>query len=166
MRRAGCPSRDGIRRACVETPGRSQRREPGEPVGHERADPSPQPWGEGNTCGARSDTWCVRAARRERGAFDLGRSRCVPMKVFMLQVGPKSRRGRPGYKARPKCLAGAQREVRDRVVARTRRESGATRVEAARGMGLGESGVAWCEGGPQEWERKGMGGLSTVLEAR
>jgi hypothetical protein len=84
----------------------------------------------------------------------------------MPQMGPKSRRGRPGYKARPKCRAGAQREVRDRVVARTRRESGATRVETARGMGLGESGVPWCEGGPQEWERKGMGRLSTVLEAR
>jgi hypothetical protein len=90
----------------------------------------------------------------------------IPMKVFMPQVGPKSRRGRPGYKARPKCRAGAQREVRDLIVARTRRESGATRVEAARGRGPGESGASWCQGGPQEWERGRAVGLSTEPEAR
>src|SRR6266540_1804833 len=74
-----------------------------------------------------------------------------PMKVFMPQSGPKSRRGRLSYKATPKCLAGAQREVRDLVVAMTRRESGATCVKPARGVGIGESGCPWCEGGPQEW---------------
>jgi hypothetical protein len=62
-----------------------------------------------------------------------------PMKVFMPQLGPKSRRGRPGYKATLKCSAGAQREVRDLVVATTRRESGATSVMTARGVGRGES---------------------------
>ena len=41
---AGCPSRDGIRRACVEPPGRNRGGSHGEPVGHERADPSPQPF--------------------------------------------------------------------------------------------------------------------------
>jgi hypothetical protein len=89
-----------------------------------------------------------------------------PMKVFMPQWGPKSRRGRPSYKAMPKCLVGAQREVRDFVVARTRRESGATRVRTARGVGVGESGCPRCEGGPQEWGRERDVMLSTEPEAR
>jgi hypothetical protein len=54
-----------------------------------------------------------------------------PMKVFMPQSGPKSRRGRLSYKATPKCSVGAQREVRDLVVATTRHESGATRGDSA-----------------------------------
>ena len=65
-----------------------------------------------------------------------------PMKVFMPQSGPKSWRGRLSYKATPKCSVGAQREVRDLVVATTRRESGATRVTTARGVWVGESGSA------------------------
>ena len=89
-----------------------------------------------------------------------------PMKVFMPQSGPKSRRGRLSYKAMPKCSVGAQREVRDLVVARTRRESGATRVVTARGVGCGESGAPRCEGGPQEWERGSDAMLSTEPEAR
>jgi hypothetical protein len=76
-----------------------------------------------------------------------------PMKVFMPQVGPKSRRGRPGYKARPKCSVGAQREVRDLVVATTRRESGATRArqrgdgEPAKAGPPGAKGVHRCGSG-------------------
>ena len=58
-----------------------------------------------------------------------------PMMVFMPQSRPKSRRGRRSYKAMPKCSVDAQREVRGLVVARTRRESGATRVQTARGVG-------------------------------
>jgi len=89
-----------------------------------------------------------------------------PRMVFMPQWGPKSRRGRLGYKARPKGPVGAQREVRDLGVARTRRESGATRARAARGGWLGESGAIRCEGGPQERERERAVALSTVPEAR
>ncbi len=89
-----------------------------------------------------------------------------PMKVFTPQSGPKSRRGRLGYKATPKCLAGAQREVRDLVVARTRRESGVTRAQTARGVWARESGSTRCEGGPQEREREGNAMLSTEPEAR
>lgn len=89
-----------------------------------------------------------------------------PMKVFMPLPGPKSRRGRPGYKARPKCSVGAQREVRGLVVATTRRESGGTRARAAWGRGAGESRSPGCEGGPQVRERGRMGRLSTALEAR
>jgi hypothetical protein len=89
-----------------------------------------------------------------------------PMKVFMPRSGPKSRRDRLGYKATPKCLAEAQREVRDLVVARTRRESGATRVQTARGVWAGESRRARCEGGPQEREPEGATTLSTDPEAR
>lgn len=88
------------------------------------------------------------------------------MKVFMPPLGPKSRRGRLSYKVTPKCSAGAQREVRDFVVARTRRESGATRVTTARGVGVGESGCPRCEGGPQEWEPESEAMLSTEPEAR
>jgi hypothetical protein len=89
-----------------------------------------------------------------------------PMKVFMPRSGPKSWRGRPSYKAMPKCSVGAQREVRDPVVATTCRESGATRVMAARGVGVGESGCPQCEGGPQEWGRESDVMLSTEPEAR
>jgi hypothetical protein len=90
----------------------------------------------------------------------------IPMMVFMPQLGPKSRRGRLSYKATPKCSVGAQREVRDLVVATTRRESGATRVTTARGVWVGESGSAWREGGPQEWEHGSDAMLSTEPEAR
>ncbi len=62
--------------------------------------------------------------------------------------------------------AGAQREVRDLVVARTRRESGATRVMPARGVGVDESGRPRCEEGPQEWEAESDAMLSTEPEAR
>jgi hypothetical protein len=89
-----------------------------------------------------------------------------PMKVFMPQSGPKSRRGRLSYKATPKCSVGAQREVRDLVVATTRHESGATRGGTARGVGVGESGRPRCEGGPQEWEPESDAMLSTEPEAR
>ncbi len=89
-----------------------------------------------------------------------------PRMVFMPQWGPKSRRERRGYKARPKGPVGTQREVRDLVVARTCRESGATRVQTAWGVGAGESGRPWCEGGPQEWELGSVGVLSTEPEAR
>ena len=89
-----------------------------------------------------------------------------PMKVFMPRLGPKSRRGRLSYKATPKGLADAQREVRGLVVATTRRESGATGVKTALGMRARESGRAWCEGGPQEWERESDVMLSTASEAR
>jgi len=89
-----------------------------------------------------------------------------PMKVFMPQSGPKSRRGRLSYKAMPKRSAGAQREVRDLGVARTRRESGVTRAEPARGVWVGESGATWCEGGPQEREHGSEAMLSTEPEAR
>ena len=75
------------------------------------------------------DTRCVRTARRDRGASDLGRSRCVPVEgVHAASVGPKSRRERRGYKAMPKCSADAQREVRSLVVVRKRRENDATRA--------------------------------------
>jgi hypothetical protein len=84
----------------------------------------------------------------------------------MPRSGPKSRRGRLSYKALPKCSAGAQREVRDFVVATTRRESGATRAMAAGGVDVGESGRTRCEGGPQEWERGSDAILSTEPEAR
>jgi hypothetical protein len=84
----------------------------------------------------------------------------------MPRSGPKSRRGRLSYKAMPKCSVSAQREVRDLVVAMTRRESGATRAKAARGVGVGESGCPGCEGGPQEWERESNVLLSTESEAR
>lgn len=84
----------------------------------------------------------------------------------MPQWGPKSRRGRPSYKATPKCSVGAQREVRDLVVATTCRESGATRARPARGVGVGESGCPRCKGGPQEWEPKSDAMLSTEPEAR
>jgi len=89
-----------------------------------------------------------------------------PTKVFMPRFGPKSRRGRLSYKATPKCLAGAQREVRDLVVAMTRRESGATDVRPAPDVRARESGRAWCEGGPQEWEHESDAMLSTESEAR
>lgn len=89
-----------------------------------------------------------------------------PMKVFMPRSGPKSRRGRLSYKATPKCSVGAQREVRDLVVATTCRESGTTRVVTARGVECGESGALRCEGGPQEWERGSDAMLSTEPEAR
>ena len=89
-----------------------------------------------------------------------------PMKVFMPRFGPKSRRGRLSYKATPKCSAGAQREVRDLVVATTRCESGATGVTPALDVRVRESGRAGCEGGPQEWERERDGRLSTAAEAR
>jgi hypothetical protein len=89
-----------------------------------------------------------------------------PMKVFMPQSGPKSRRGRLSYKAMPKCSVGAQREVRGLVVARTRRESGATGVTPAPDVRACESGRAWCEGGPQGWERESVAMLSTESEAR
>lgn len=89
-----------------------------------------------------------------------------PMKVFMPQSGSKSRRGRLSYKATPKCSVGAQREVRDLVVAMTCRESGGTRVMAARDVGIGESRCPRCEGGPQEWERGSDVRLSTEPEAR
>jgi len=88
------------------------------------------------------------------------------MKVFMPPLGPKSRRGRLSYKATPKCSAGAQREVRDFVVARTRRESGATRAMTARDVRAGESRSAWGEGGPQERERGSDAMLRTEPEAR
>ena len=94
---------------------------------------------------------------------DLG---AFPMKVFMPQSGPKSRRERSSYKATPKCSVDAQREVRDSVVAVTRRESGGTGVKTASDMRARESGRAWCEGGPQEWERGGAAMLSTESEAR
>jgi hypothetical protein len=84
----------------------------------------------------------------------------------MPRLGPKSRRGRLSYKALPKCSASAQREVRGLVVATTCRESGATRVLAARGVGVGESGCPRCEGGPQEWEHGSDAMLSTEPEAR
>lgn len=84
----------------------------------------------------------------------------------MPRSGPKSRRGRLSYKATPKCSAGAQREVRDLVVAMTRRESGATGVKPALDVRAGESGRAWCEGGPQEWEPESDAMLSTEPEAR
>ena len=89
-----------------------------------------------------------------------------PMKVFMPQWGPKSRRERSSYKARPKCSVDTQREVRDLVVAATRRESGATGVKTASGVRARESGRAWCEGGPQEWEHESDARLSTAVEAR
>jgi hypothetical protein len=89
-----------------------------------------------------------------------------PKMVFMPRSGPKSRRGRPGYKATPKGRVDAQREVRDLVVARTCRESGATRARTARDVGTHESGDPWCEGGPQEWERESDAMLSTEPEAR
>jgi hypothetical protein len=89
-----------------------------------------------------------------------------PMTVFMPQWGPKSQRGRPGYKATPKGRADAQREVRGLMVATTRRESGVTRVQTARGRWACESGPSWCEGGPQVRERGGNARLSTEPEAR
>ena len=84
----------------------------------------------------------------------------------MPQLGPKSRRERSSYKATPKCSVDAQREVRDLVVAVTRRESGATGVKTARDVRARESGRAWCEGGPQEWERESDVMLSTESGAR
>jgi hypothetical protein len=84
----------------------------------------------------------------------------------MPQWGPKSRRDRPGYKAMPKCLVDAQREVRDLIVATTRRESGAIRVRAARDVGARESPLPGCEGGPQEREPERAMTLSTEPEAR
>ena len=86
--------------------------------------------------------------------------------VFMPRSGPKSRRGRLGYKARPKCLVEAQREVRDSVVATMRRESDATRVRAARDTWACESRLMGCEGGPQEREPERARTLSTEPEAR
>jgi hypothetical protein len=84
----------------------------------------------------------------------------------MPQWGPKSRRERSGYKATPKGLADAQREVRGLVVATTRRESGATCVRTARDGWACESGLIGCEGGPQAWEPQRATSLSTDLEAR
>jgi len=84
----------------------------------------------------------------------------------MPRSGPKSRRGRPSYKATPKCSVGAQREVRDLVVARTCRESGTTGVTTALGVRARESGRARCEGGPQGWEPERAAMLSTEPEAR
>jgi hypothetical protein len=89
-----------------------------------------------------------------------------PMMVFMPPSRPKSRRERRSYKATPKCSVDAQREVRGLVVARTRRESGATRAYTARGVGAGESRRTRCEGGPQERERERAAMLSTEPEAR
>jgi hypothetical protein len=84
----------------------------------------------------------------------------------MPRWGPKSQRGRSSYKATPKCSVDAQREVRDLVVAATRRESGATGVKTALGMRARESRRAWWEGGPPEWERESDVMLSTESEAR
>jgi hypothetical protein len=57
------------------------------------------------TCRARSETWCVRTARRDRGASDLGRSRCVLDEgVHAARMGPKNRRGRSSYKAESERL--------------------------------------------------------------
>ena len=89
-----------------------------------------------------------------------------PMKVFMPPFGPKSRSGRLSYKAMPKRSVGAQREVRDLVVATTRRESGVTCARGTQGVRTSESRFAWCEGGPQERERGSAAMLSTEPEAR
>ncbi len=90
-----------------------------------------------------------------------------PSKVFMPPVGGRRAGGIEGAIRRvPKCPVEAQREVRDRVVATTRRESGATRVQRARGCTEHESATCRCEGGPQEWERGGVGLVNTALEAR
>ena len=65
-----------------------------------------------------------------------------PMKVFMPRCGPKSRRGRSSYKAMPKGSIDAQREVRDLIVATTRRESGVTDAKTAPGVRACESARA------------------------
>jgi len=90
-----------------------------------------------------------------------------PRKVFMLP-GEGRRAGGVGRAIRhaPKCLVDAQREVRGLIRARTRRESGATRAQTARGGWARESGPTRCKGGPQEWEREGHVMLSTEPEAR
>jgi hypothetical protein len=88
------------------------------------------------------------------------------MKVFMPRSGPKSRRERSSYKARPKGSVDAQRGVRDLVVATTRRESGATRVRTAWDAWACESRLTGCEGGPQEREPERAMTLSTDPEAR
>jgi hypothetical protein len=90
-----------------------------------------------------------------------------PSKVFM----PPGRGRRAGgiegaIRQAPKCPVEAQREVRDRIVVTTRRESGATRAQRVRDCAEHESAPCRCEGGPQEWERGGVGPLSTALEAR
>ena len=158
--------RDGIRRACVEPPGRSQ----GESQANRSATsalirarslrakeiPAERVQAHG-VCGRHGGT-------EERLTW--GDLVVFPRMVFMPQLGPKSRRGRSSYKATPKCLIGAQREVRDLVVATTCRESGTTRVMAAREGRLGESVAAGCEGGPQEWEPGSDAMLSTEPEAR
>ena len=95
----------------LEPPGRSRRREPGEPVGHERAD---------RACSLRAKG--IRAERASRQGvcgrhggteerLTWGNLVAFPEMVFMPPSGPKSRRGRPGHKATPKCrdLATADR---------------------------------------------------------
>ncbi len=90
-----------------------------------------------------------------------------PSKVFMPPVEGRRARGIEGaIRHVPKCPVEAQREVRDRVVAMTRRESGVTRVQRARDCAEHESAPSRCEGGPQEWERGGVGPVSTALAAR
>lgn len=90
-----------------------------------------------------------------------------PERVFM-PPGEGRRAGGHGraIRPRPKGQTHAQREVRDLGVATTRRESGATRVGAARGVWSGESWTTWCEGGPQARERERAATLSTAPEAR
>jgi len=90
-----------------------------------------------------------------------------PAKVFMLPARGRRAGGiGDAIRREPKCGAEAQREVRDSVVATTRRESGATCVRGARGRARSERVACGCEGGPQEWERERTARLSTVLEAR
>jgi hypothetical protein len=87
--------------------------------------------------------------------------------VFMPPVEGRRAGGIEGaIRHAPKCPVEAQREVRDRIVAMTCRESGATRAQRAWDCAEHESAPGRCEGGPQEWERGGVGPMSTVLEAR
>jgi len=90
-----------------------------------------------------------------------------PEMVFMPPGGGRRAGGHGrAIRPRPKGQTHAQREVRGLTVARTRRESGATRAEPARDGWAGESGLTRCEGGPQERERERAATLSTAPETR
>src|SRR2546426_12042481 len=103
---AGCLSRDEIRKACVEPPGPSQRREPGEPRPRALiracslgAKEIPAERGQAHgVCGRHGGT-------EERLTW--GDLVAFPMNVFMPRLGPKNRR--EGRAIRPRRNARSMR---------------------------------------------------------
>ena len=98
----------------------------------------------------------MRAARREREAFDLGRSRRVPVWMVFMAQGRRAGGISEAIRQRPKGLSEARREVRALVVVRKRRESGVTCAverrarEEPKGISFG------AKGGHKEGAKRSM----------